>query len=135
MDTSQGLVFNTALLRERVPSIADAARRLSVRPATISDLCTGKTPVGEAKVKTLKALADLAGCPIDALIVHVPARESFGDTIRRWNASGDGHQAVGGPHVHDPVPLDRSVAALRALPRTGGEDRPAGASLTGDYAI
>lgn len=134
MDAATGLMFNAALLRERIPSIADAARRLAVRPATISDLCTGKTPVGEAKVRTLKALADLVGCSVDALIIAAPARESFGDTIRRWNTSGDGSHAVG-PHVDSPAPLERSVAALRALPRTGGADRPVGAPLTGDYAI
>ena len=127
-------VFNTTLFKERVPNFAAAARRIGLRPATVSDLCRGKTPVGEAKFKTLKALADLAGCSVDDLVIMPPERESFADSIRRWAASADGTYVVGGPRVDTPISLEDSARVLEHLPEVGG-DRPISPKLIGPYAI
>lgn len=65
-----GLHLNIALLRARVPNLTVAAREAGLRPATVSNLCTGKTPIGRAEVQTLAKLASLAGCTMDELIIH-----------------------------------------------------------------
>jgi F-type H+-transporting ATPase subunit beta len=65
------LVLNVPLLRRRVPNLTAAARSVGLRPATVSDLCTGKIPVGRAEVRTLVALASLAGCTLDELVLRV----------------------------------------------------------------
>lgn len=62
--------LNVSLLRRRVPNLTKAARSVGLRPATVSNLCTGKTPVGRAEVRTLVALASLAGCSLDELIIR-----------------------------------------------------------------
>jgi F-type H+/Na+-transporting ATPase subunit beta len=64
------LHLNVPLLRRRVPNLTTAARAVGLRPATVSNLCTGKIPVGRAEVKTVVALADLANCTIDELIIR-----------------------------------------------------------------
>ncbi|WP_282940319.1 hypothetical protein [Paenibacillus sp. RC67] len=64
------LQLNVPLLRRRVPNLTTAARTAGLRPATVSNLCTGKTPVGKAEVKTLVILASLAGCSLDELIIR-----------------------------------------------------------------
>lgn len=64
------LHLNVALLRARVPNLTVAARTAGLRPATVSNLCTGKIPVGKAEVRTLAMLADLAGCTMDELIIR-----------------------------------------------------------------
>ncbi|CAG7653659.1 hypothetical protein ACFQI7_31400 [Paenibacillus allorhizosphaerae] len=64
------LQLNVSLLRRRVPNLTTAARAAGLRPATVSNLCTGKTPVGNAEVKTLVILANLAGCSLDELIIR-----------------------------------------------------------------
>ncbi len=69
------LHFNTALLRSRVPNLTTAAKAIGLRPATVSNLCTGKIPVGRAEVRTLAALALLAGCTIDELVIRGPRME------------------------------------------------------------
>ncbi|MDF2715691.1 MAG: F0F1-type synthase beta subunit-like protein [Paenibacillus sp.] len=66
----EDLQLNVPLLRRRVPSLTTAARAAGLRPATVSNLCTGKTPVGNAEVKTLVILASLAGCSVDELIIR-----------------------------------------------------------------
>jgi F-type H+/Na+-transporting ATPase subunit beta len=63
------LHLNVALLRSRVPNITSAAKAVGLRPATVSNLCTGKIPVGRAEVRTLAILAELAGCTIDELLI------------------------------------------------------------------
>ncbi|MPZ49449.1 MAG: hypothetical protein GEU75_09165 [Dehalococcoidia bacterium] len=67
---NEELVLNVPLLRRRVPNLTVAARSVGLRSATVSDLCTGKIPVGRAEVRTLSALASLAGCSIDELILR-----------------------------------------------------------------
>ncbi|MCL6444142.1 MAG: hypothetical protein K6T83_11915 [Alicyclobacillus sp.] len=62
--------LNVPLLRERVPNLTVAARAVGLRPATVSNLCTGKIPVGRAEVRTLVALSSLAGCTLDELIIR-----------------------------------------------------------------
>jgi F-type H+-transporting ATPase subunit beta len=67
---SDDLQLNVSLLRRRVPNLTTAARNAGLRPATVSNLCTGKTPVGRAEVRTLVTLASLAGCSLDELIIR-----------------------------------------------------------------
>jgi F-type H+/Na+-transporting ATPase subunit beta len=64
------LRLNVALLRQRVPNLTVAASTVGLRPATVSNLCTGKIPLGRAEVRTLVALADLADCSLDELILR-----------------------------------------------------------------
>src|SRR5690348_1747389 len=68
MDDS--LRLNVALLKRRVPNLSAAARSIGLRPATVSDLCTGKIPVGRAEVRTLVGLSSLAGCSLDDLVLR-----------------------------------------------------------------
>jgi F-type H+-transporting ATPase subunit beta len=67
---SDDLQLNVPLLRRRVPNLTTTARAAGLRPATVSNLCTGKTPVGRAEVRTLVTLASLAGCSVDDLIIR-----------------------------------------------------------------
>ncbi|MFC5468935.1 helix-turn-helix domain-containing protein [Cohnella suwonensis] len=62
--------LNVALLRQRVPHLTSAARSVGLRAATVSNLCTGKIHIGRAEVRTLAALASLAGCTMDDLIIQ-----------------------------------------------------------------
>lgn len=64
------LKLNVQLLRRRVPNLTKAAKSVGLRPATVSNLCTGKTSVGKAEVKTIIALAKLAECSLDELIIQ-----------------------------------------------------------------
>ncbi|GGC96375.1 hypothetical protein GCM10007216_28950 [Thalassobacillus devorans] len=66
----EDLRLNVALLRRRVPNLTSAARAVGLRPATVSNLSTGKIPVGRAEVRTLVALASLAECSLDELIIR-----------------------------------------------------------------
>ncbi|GGA67814.1 ATP synthase beta subunit C-terminal domain-containing protein [Ornithinibacillus halotolerans] len=66
----ENLTLNVALLRKRVPNLTVAAKEKGLRPATVSNLCTGKTPVGRAELRTIVALAELAECKIDDLIIR-----------------------------------------------------------------
>src|SRR4030088_700521 len=67
---ADALELNVPLLKRRIPNLSAAARSIGLRPATVSDLCTGKIPVGRAEVKTLVGLAALAGCSVDELILR-----------------------------------------------------------------
>ncbi|WP_079509145.1 hypothetical protein [Mesobacillus jeotgali] len=62
--------LNVGLLRKRVPNLTTAAKSVGLRPATVSNLTTGKIPVGRAEVRTIVALAELAGCSLDELILR-----------------------------------------------------------------
>jgi len=62
--------LNVALLRKRVPNLTTAAKEAGIRPATVSNLCTGKIDLGKAEVKTLVGLAKLANCTVDELIIR-----------------------------------------------------------------
>lgn len=64
------LRLNVALLRKRVPNLTAAAKAAGIRPATVSNLCTGKIDLGKAEVKTLVGLASLANCKVDELIIR-----------------------------------------------------------------
>ncbi|WP_413308130.1 hypothetical protein AA0X95_09220 [Bacillus sp. 1P10SD] len=64
------LRLNVELLRKRVPNLTVAAATVGLRPATVSNLCTGKIPLARAEVKTLVTLADLADCTVDELIIR-----------------------------------------------------------------
>jgi F-type H+-transporting ATPase subunit beta len=67
---NEDLQLNVALLRRRVPNLTTAARAAGLRPATVSNLCTGKIPIGRAEVRTLVTLASIAGCSLDELIIR-----------------------------------------------------------------
>jgi F-type H+-transporting ATPase subunit beta len=62
--------LNVALLRRKVPNLTTAAKSIGIRPATVSNLCTGKIDLGKAEVKTLVGLATLANCTVDELIIR-----------------------------------------------------------------
>ncbi|MBW3112920.1 hypothetical protein KYJ26_13815 [Bacillus sp. MCCB 382] len=64
------LKLNVSLLRKRVPNLTTAAKSVGLRPATVSNLCTGKIAVGRAEVKTIVTLANLANCTLDELIIQ-----------------------------------------------------------------
>lgn len=61
--------LNTSLLRSRVPNLTVAAKNAGLRPATVSNLCTGKIPLGRAEIRTIVLLAKLANCTVDDLII------------------------------------------------------------------
>jgi F-type H+/Na+-transporting ATPase subunit beta len=65
----ENLRLNVSLLRRRVPNLTSAAKSIGLRPATVSNLCTGKIPIGRSEVRTLVALASLAQCSLDELIL------------------------------------------------------------------
>ena len=62
--------LNVALLRRKVPNLTTAAKSIGIRPATVSNLCTGKIDLGKAEVRTLVGLASLANCSVDELIIR-----------------------------------------------------------------
>jgi len=62
--------LNVALLRRKVPNLTTAAKSIGIRPATVSNLCTGKIDLGKAEVRTLVGLATLANCTVDELIIR-----------------------------------------------------------------
>lgn len=62
--------LNVPLLRRKVPNLTAKARSIGLRPATVSNLCTGKIPIGRAEVRTLVALATMAECSLDDLIIR-----------------------------------------------------------------
>lgn len=66
----EDISLNVPLLRRRIPNLTAAARSVNLRPATVSDLCTGKIPISRAEVRTLFALASLAKCSMDELILR-----------------------------------------------------------------
>lgn len=66
----ESIHLNVALLRRRVPNLTKAARSVGLRPATVSNLCTGKIALGRTEVRTLVALASLAECSVDELIIR-----------------------------------------------------------------
>lgn len=70
MKILEDLRLNVSLLRRRVPNLTTAAKSVGLRPATVSNLCTGKIPVGRSEVRTLVALASLAECSLDELIIR-----------------------------------------------------------------
>ncbi len=65
-----GLRLNASLLRQRVPNLSAAAREVGLRPATVSDLCNGRIPLGRAEVRTLALLAQMANCSLDELVIR-----------------------------------------------------------------
>ncbi len=67
---TENLRLNVSLLRRRVPNLTTASKEVGLRPATVSNLCTGKISVGRAEVRTLVALANLAQCTLDELIIQ-----------------------------------------------------------------
>jgi len=69
-------------LRRRVPNLTSAAKSMGLRPATVSNLCTGKIPIERAEVRTLVALASLAQCSLDELILRGESVEMIETKIK-----------------------------------------------------
>ncbi|MEH7443764.1 hypothetical protein V7201_15735 [Bacillus sp. JJ1122] len=78
----ENIRLNVALLRKRVPNLTTAAKSVGLRPATVSNLSTGKIPVGRAEVRTIVALAELAGCTLDELILRGESAEMIETGIK-----------------------------------------------------
>ncbi|MBY0120332.1 hypothetical protein [Bacillus sp. S/N-304-OC-R1] len=78
----ENLKLNVSLLRRRVPNLTTACKSVGLRPATVSNLCTGKIPVGRSEVRTLVALADLAECSLDELIIRGEKLEMIETNIK-----------------------------------------------------
>ncbi|MEW9053857.1 MAG: hypothetical protein AB2392_22050 [Neobacillus sp.] len=78
----ENLRLNVPLLRRRVPNLTSAAREVGLRPATVSNLCTGKIPVGRSEVRTIVALAELAQCSLDELILKGESVEMIETKIK-----------------------------------------------------
>lgn len=76
------LRLNVSLLRRRVPNLTSAAKSIGLRPATVSNLCTGKIPVGRSEVRTIVALASLAQCSLDELILREESDEMIETKIK-----------------------------------------------------
>lgn len=74
--------LNVSLLRKRVPNLTAAAKNAGIRPATVSNLCTGKIDLGKAEVRTLVGLAELANCKIDDLIIRGEKRKMIETKIK-----------------------------------------------------
>lgn len=66
----ENIRLNVALLRRKVPNLTTAAKSIGIRPATVSNLCTGKIDLGKAEIRTLVGLASLANCSLDELIIR-----------------------------------------------------------------
>ncbi|ALC89290.1 ATP synthase subunit B [Bacillus sp. FJAT-18017] len=82
MESTDDIRLNVSLLRRKVPNLTSAARQVGLRPATVSNLCTGKIPVGRAEVRTLVALASLADCSLDDLIIRGEKMEMIETKIK-----------------------------------------------------
>lgn len=78
----ENIRLNVSLLRRKVPNLTSAARTVGLRPATVSNLCTGKIPVGRSEVRTLVALASLAQCSLDELILRGESVEMIETKIK-----------------------------------------------------
>ncbi|WP_066319840.1 ATP synthase subunit B [Bacillus sp. FJAT-29814] len=78
----ENLRLNVSLLRRRVPNLTSAAKSVGLRPATVSNLCTGKIPIGRAEVRTLVTLASLAQCSLDELILRGESVEMIETKIK-----------------------------------------------------
>ncbi|RXJ00660.1 hypothetical protein DS745_11405 [Anaerobacillus alkaliphilus] len=76
------LKLNVPLLKRLVPNLTVAAKLAGLRPATVSNLCTGKIPIGRAEVKTLVALATIADCTLDELIIRETGTEMIETGIK-----------------------------------------------------
>lgn len=121
METTTKARLNTSFLRKRVGSAAVAAKKLKVRPATLSNLYTGKTPLGRVHFDIILGLADIAQCGVDDLLVRESPEdeeETFAESIRRWSASAHGTEVFVGGELEVARSEEEQLALLRRLPRT-----------------
>src|SRR6266567_1342028 len=97
--------LNTRLLRARIPNIADGARSVGMRPATLSDLCNGKTNLQHMEVGTLLKVATLTGVRLDELVVPESSDdETFAETIGRWSTTVPSESLdLGAPDIAEPL--------------------------------
>ncbi|MBI4319880.1 MAG: helix-turn-helix domain-containing protein [Chloroflexi bacterium] len=129
------LVLNTKLLKRNIPNVSKAARNAGIRSATIFDLYRGKTRIEHAEVRMLKALADLAGCTMDELIVAEPEpAETFAASIRRWASLPEQKAQIAGPKAGTPSNEEEDIALLKRLPlardRGAASPKPVGRYAT-----
>jgi F-type H+-transporting ATPase subunit beta len=68
---TDSIELNVALLKRRVPNLSAAVTSAGLQASTVSDLTTGKVPIGRAEIRTLVELANLAGCSLDELVLRV----------------------------------------------------------------
>jgi F-type H+-transporting ATPase subunit beta len=116
--------LNTQLLRARIPNIADGARSVGMRPATLSDLCNGKTNVEHMEVGTLLKVAELTGVRLDELVVlESSGEETFAETIGRWSSTIPVETLdLGAPDIAEPLPESDRLALFRSLPAVQNPD-------------
>lgn len=131
----EDLKLNVSLLRQRVPNLTTAARSVGLRPATVSNLCTGKIPVGRAEVRTVVALAELAKCSLDELILRGEAYEMIETKIKVLDlfaplARGGTVGLVARPGMGQLVVLDELLHHFKELDYFSILVRP-----TGDYPV
>ena len=128
------LHLNVSLLRARVPHLTAAAREAGLRPATVSNLCTGKIPIGRAKVQTLAKLASLAGCTMDELIIRGSHKGMIETGIKTLDlfapvARGGTIGIVAGPHSGQMVMLAELMRRFRTQRFATVFWKPAAASV------
>lgn len=129
------LLLNTKLLKKKIPNLSKAARGAGIRSATIFDLYRGKTRIEHAEVRTLKVLADLAGCTMDELVISQPEpQETFAESLRRWAAIPEGSVPLAEAQAEAAANEDEDIALLKRLPRSR-ERGVASPKPTGKYAI
>ena len=122
------------MLKRNILNISKAARSAGIRSATIFDLYRGKTRVEHAEVRTLKALADLAGCTMDELIVTQPEpEETFAASVQRWAEMPKGTAEIAGPKAGSPPSEKEDIALPKRLPRSR-DHAPASPKPVGKYA-
>lgn len=118
-------------------NITRAAKEAGVRPGAVFELMSGKTTLYRAHVGTLLAIAEMANCGLDDLVVREPqiGVEDFATSIASWAEAAGGVKRRLNPGVVGVIrtPEDR-VARMKRFPET---PRPARSNLkrTGHYAI
>jgi hypothetical protein len=129
--------LNVELVRARVPNITRAAEEAGVRPAAVFELMSGKTMLDRAHVGTLMAIAEMAHCGLDELVVRELEMEveDFATSIASWTAAAGVVKRRLNPGAAEVIrtPEDR-VARMKRFPET---PRPVRSNLkrTGPYAI
>ncbi len=128
--------LNAELVRSRVENITRAAEQVGVRPASVFELLSGRT-LDDVHVKTLVAIARMAHCHVDDLIVDEPEvrHEDFATSIANWAAVASTVPRRLNPGVDELVRTpDERVARMRRFPETPRGGRSS-LRRTGRYAV
>lgn len=112
--------LNAELVRLRVGNITRAAEEVGVRPASVFDLLGGGA-LDEVHVKTLVAIARMAHCRLDELIITEPEAqgEDFATSIANWTEAAANVPRRLNPGVAEVTrtPEERT-ARMRRFPET-----------------